>query len=150
MPKPAMVQKASVVEQALPSMQVQVPDAQVPQEDDEMVQVLGNPPEAPRPPLLPKMPPLLPKIPPLLPLLVLHWHVLVLQVVPVAQLPPQFAGQTQLLPEPQVAGGPQGGLQLAVTQAPFSQTRLPEQPFGPQPPAPPSTAVHAPLVVLQL
>ncbi len=108
-----------------------------------MLQVAGRPPLEPRPPLLPKRPPLLP-------VLVLHWQVVVLQVVPLAQLPPQLAGQTQLLLAPQVAGGPHGGLQVSATQALFTQARPAEQPFGPQPEVPPSPAMHAPLVASQV
>lgn len=95
-------------------------------------------------------PPLLPKMPPLLPVLVPHWQVVVLQVVPVAQLPPQFAGQTQLLLAPQLAGGPQGGLQVSVMQALFTQACPLGQPFGPHPDVPPSPTTHAPLLVLQV
>jgi hypothetical protein len=132
-------QNRSLDEQALPSMHVQVPpDGQLPQ--GEVEQVEGMLPLE-RPPLLPS--------PPLLVVVVLHWQVAVSQVVPVAQLPPQFEGQTQLLLAPQVAGGPQGGLQVSATQTPFTQESPAEQPLGPQPEVPPSPAVHAPLVVLQ-
>jgi hypothetical protein len=108
----------------------------------ERVQLVGSPPL--------DSPPLLPKMPPLLPVLVPHWQVVVLQVVPAAQLPPQFAGQTQLLLAPQVAGGPQGGLQVSVTQALFTHALPVGQPLGPHGVPPSPTTTQAPLVVLQL
>lgn len=120
-------QKRSLDEQALPSMQVQVPDEQVPQ--GEVVQVVGIAPLLP--PMLPPLRP--PEAPPMVPPEpVPHWQVVMSQVVPVAQMPPQFAGQVQLLLAPQVAGGGQEGLQVSATQALFTQDRPEAQPLGPQ------------------
>ena len=100
----------------MPSKQLQVwPLGQLPQ--GEVVQVVGNPPEPPRPPVG-KLPPV--GMPPLEP--TPHWQFAMSQVWPEAQTPLQLVGQTQVLFAPQVAGGPQGGLQVAVTQAPFWQT----------------------------
>lgn len=44
-----------------------------------------------------------------------HWQVVMSQVWPEPQMLLQFVGHTQLLFAPQVAGAPQGGLQVAVT-----------------------------------